>query len=141
METGDGQTLKQAVSNALEKTHKGSADYPFRVELANYVTPGRVEVHLHAALTESGLVLEGQDLGDLVKQLFGDSDYEYWVTVGWQDVARVEGLLTSELGVEKGRPVLEMMRMAWESGMFQTDVDFRKWLETHEISSEFASYA
>ncbi len=34
METGDGQTLKQAVSNALEKTHKGSADYPFRVELA-----------------------------------------------------------------------------------------------------------
>ncbi|TDI56541.1 MAG: hypothetical protein E2O96_02720 [Acidobacteria bacterium] len=107
----------------------------------NYVTPGRVEVHLHAALTESGLVLEGQDLGDLVKQLFGDSDYEYWVTVGWQDVARVEGLLTSELGVEKGRPVLEMMRMAWESGMFQTDVDFRKWLETHEISSEFASYA
>ena len=42
----------------------------------------RVSVCLRAAITEEGdLQLEGQDVGSLVQEFWGDFDYEYWITV------------------------------------------------------------
>lgn len=43
----------------------------------------RVRVVLDAVIEKPGgdLVLEGQDLGAAVREMWGDSDYEYWVTV------------------------------------------------------------
>lgn len=36
---------------------------------------------VRASIDESGLVIEGHDMGPLVEQIFGDSDYEYWYRV------------------------------------------------------------
>ena len=89
--------LRNTVEETVKTIHPGSDDDPHRVELANYVTLGEVEVHFSAYLGDSGLVIEGQDLGELVEQLFDDTDYEYWVYVAWDDVSRVEALLRTEL--------------------------------------------
>jgi hypothetical protein len=41
-----------------------------------------ISISLTATINSDGaLVLEGQDLGPRVKAYWGDSDYEYWVTV------------------------------------------------------------
>lgn len=133
-------SLRKTVGETIKTVHSGSDEYPHRVELANYVTPGEVEVHLSAYLGESGLVIAGQDFGELVERLFHDTDYEYWVYVDWDDVPRVDTLLRTELEAEQGPSVLELLRIAWDEEKFETDVDFRNWLNKHGISSRFASY-
>lgn len=32
------------------------------------------------------------------------------------------------------------MRQAWSRGLFETDVDFRRWLNAIHVPSEFPSY-
>lgn len=77
MDDDTRSNLRNTVEETIKTVHPGSADYPHRVELVNNVTPGRVEVHLSAYLGESGLVIAGQDFGELVQRLFGDTDYGY----------------------------------------------------------------
>ena len=45
--------------------------------LCNYHSD-RVDVHVYADLIDGELSLSGQDLGPLVEESWGDSDYEYW---------------------------------------------------------------
>lgn len=135
-----GAHLRRIVEETIKTIHPGSAEYPHRVELANYVTPAEVEVHLWAYLGESGLVVAGQDFGELVERLHHDTDYEYWVSVDWDDVPRVEALLRTELQAHKRPSVFELLRIAWDKGRFKTDVDFTNWLSDHGINSKFASY-
>jgi hypothetical protein len=53
---------------------------------------------------ESGdLVLEGQDVGALPREMFGDSDYEWWVTVAAADKPAV----LAALRAEHGEPAVE----------------------------------
>ena len=126
--------------DALQHVDKGANEYPFRVVLTSFMTPSGIQVNLRARLDESGLVIAGQDIGELVRKLFGDLDHEYWLTVGWGHVGQVEDLLRSELN-EGLRPVLlELLTMAWGRGFFESDVDFREWLERHAIPFEFFSY-
>ena len=43
---------------------------------------GSTSIHIDARITEEGdLLLSGQDIGEIPEQFFGDSDYEYWLTV------------------------------------------------------------
>lgn len=66
------------------------------------------------------LVLEGYDLGEMVKRLWDDSDYEYWLTV---DKRYKDTVL---LWLIKDR--------------FENEVDFRNWLTEKHIPSTFTSY-
>ena len=76
---------------------------------------------LEAILKENGdLVLEGYDLGDVVKEAWGDDDYEYWLTVNKEHVLKV---------------LLELIK-----DQFTTSSGFRKWLESKDIPSEFDSW-
>ena len=52
--------------------------------------------------------------------MFGDTDYEYWLTVHSQNVPKV---------------LLELIK-----DRFQDETDFRKWLESKDIPSEFHNY-
>jgi hypothetical protein len=52
--------------------------------------------------------------------MFGDTDYEYWLTVHSQNVPKVR---------------LELIK-----DTFQDETDFRKWLESKDIPSEFHNY-
>jgi hypothetical protein len=76
---------------------------------------------LYAKIAENGdLVLDGCDAGELVEQMFGDWDYEYWLTIPekFKD--------TILLNLIKDR--------------FTTEHEFRKWLDQLEIPSEFSFY-
>ena len=43
---------------------------------------GSTSIHIDARITEEGdLLLSGQDIGEIPEQFFGDSDYEYWLTI------------------------------------------------------------
>ena len=43
---------------------------------------GSTSIHIDARITEEGdLLLSGQDIGEIPEKFFGDSDYEYWLTV------------------------------------------------------------
>jgi 6-pyruvoyl-tetrahydropterin synthase len=81
----------------------------------------RVSVNLTAKILENGdLILEGQDLGNLVKETFGDSDYEYVLKI------KAEFKDTMLLNLIKER--------------FANDSDFRAWLDEKGILSEFWSF-
>ena len=139
MEQGESHPLRRDVEEALEATHVGSAEYPYRVELATVYLP-QVEVHLRAALREEGLVIEGQDFGEDVERFYGEDEIEYSNTVSWDDVRGVEELLRSALGVENGLSVLELLQLAFDRGVFQTDKEYRELLVANGIEVSIATY-
>lgn len=46
----------------------------------------RIRVEVKAILSENGLTVSGYDIGEYVKEHFGDSDYEYNLTVKATDL-------------------------------------------------------
>jgi hypothetical protein len=55
-------------------------DRPLKVILVEQ--RGETSIHVSAAILENGdLELSGQDVGKAPSAIFGDSDYEYWLTV------------------------------------------------------------
>jgi hypothetical protein len=43
---------------------------------------GSTSIHIDVRIDDSGdLLFSGQDIGDAPEEIFGDSDYEYWLTV------------------------------------------------------------
>ena len=43
---------------------------------------GSTSIHIDMHINENGdLLFSGQDIGEEPEQFFGDSDYEYWLTV------------------------------------------------------------
>ena len=43
---------------------------------------GATSIHIDMRLKEDGdLLFSGQDIGDAPEEIFGDSDYEYWLTI------------------------------------------------------------
>ncbi len=90
------------------------------VELLREITE-RDKRYLDAKIDESGnLLLEGYDIGDSVEEFWGDSDYEYWLTVSheWKDTVLL--LLIKE--------------------KFKLSSDFQIWLESKEIPCKFESW-
>lgn len=84
-------------------------------------TIGDERHRLDAVLGAAGdLVLEGQDLGRSVEEIFGDSDFEYWRTVAAAHVPRV---------------LLQLIK-----DRFHSESEFHAWLETNGIPSEFSCY-
>ena len=78
--------------------------------------------YLDAVIRENGdLVLSGQDLGEFVEQVWGDWDYEYWVTV------------KSDY---KDTVLLHLIK-----DKFDSETKFQEWLKSKDIPSEFTSYA
>ncbi len=82
---------------------------------------GKNARHVSARVEDSwDLVLSGQDMGETVEQVFRESEYEYWLTVRAGDVPKV---------------LLELMKER-----FKDETDFRGWLETKGIPSEFHNW-
>jgi hypothetical protein len=60
--------------------HDPSTRPPCSIRL--YESRGDTTILIDAEIAESGsLQVYGQDLGDAPRQFWGDSDYEYWVTI------------------------------------------------------------
>jgi hypothetical protein len=73
---------------------------------------------VEVVVTESGdLVMEGQDVGEAPREFFGDSDYEYWVTVrGSGKDAVLLRLLADRFGPE-GAPSSAFMEWLTANGI------------------------
>ena len=82
----------------------------------------RGSIFLEARIKENGdLQLEGQDIGPLVEEMWGDSDYEYWLTV------------------DKDYKDTVLLRLIKER--FSRETEFKKWLEEKQIPFNFMTYA
>jgi hypothetical protein len=76
---------------------------------------------LQAYIDDNGdLVLAGYDLGESVREVWGDSDYEYWRRVRAEHVPEV---------------LLQLLKER-----FSVDTEFRQWLETNGIKAELQSW-
>jgi len=81
---------------------------------------------LEIFIDENGnLVFEGYDIGDFVKEYWGDSDYEYWLSI------KAEHVLTV---------LLSLIKECFDKGLFKNDSEFRSWLEKNGIPSNFQSW-
>ena len=69
---------------------------------------------------EGDLVLEGYDFGKSVEDFWGDDDYEFWRVVKAEDVPKV---------------LLELIK-----DRFNSDTDFKNWLDSKGIKSLFDSW-
>jgi hypothetical protein len=83
--------------------------------------PGETSIHISAEIREDGdLQLSGQDIGKVPLEVFGDSDYEYWLRVpaAQKDLlllALIEALYKGDVGaVSKLRALLEARKIPCE---------------------------
>jgi hypothetical protein len=80
---------------------------------------------LSVAFNERGdLVMEGQDVGRAPEEVFGDDDYEYWVTVPAD---------------QKDRLLLHLVKALVDEGATPSS-SFMAWLKEREIPYEFSSF-
>ena len=86
---------------------------------------GSTSMFIDAEIDKEGrFVLSGQDIGDLPKEHFGDSDYEYWVVVP-QD--------------QKDRVLLALMKKLYQ-GDSKVVSAFMELLKSNGIPYEFGSW-
>jgi hypothetical protein len=94
------------------------------------------------SFTEQGdLRLSAQDVGDGPRESWGDSDYEWWVTVRATETPRLLALLRDQvtlLPVERD-DLLWLIREKFR-GRSSAASEFREWLELNGIPYEFFSY-
>jgi hypothetical protein len=91
-----------------------------KIKLMEFKTE-RDSRYLDAKIDNDGnLVLEGYDIGDSVEEFWGDSDYEYWLTVSQEYKDTVLLLLIQE--------------------RFESSSEFKMWLESKEIPHKFDSW-
>jgi hypothetical protein len=63
-------------------------DSELRVKLVE--EHGKTSIFIDAYIdNDGGLVISGQDLGEFPEKYWGDSDYEYWLTISAKDKDRV----------------------------------------------------
>lgn len=95
------------------------------VKIARREEPG-ITISIHARLNSDGsLRLEGGDIGERVKELWGDDDYEYWVDVPASEVGRLLLLLLKEK----------------YDGDLQAVSNFKTLCESNAIAHSFFSWA
>ncbi len=86
--------------------------------------PEGTSIRLDGTIRPDGdLVLEGFDVGDLPKRVFGDAEYAYALKIPAREKDALLLLILAELFQENGK-------------RFLNDADFRAWLEDQGIASE-----
>lgn len=95
-----------------------------------------IKIDIEARFEGDALVVEGYDIGKRVKEYWGDSDYEYSVTVAPQNVLLLFSVLVIPLGDRQGL-LNEIARRFHTNTCFS---DFRKLLEDNHIPSSGFSW-
>jgi hypothetical protein len=73
----------------------------YRVTLFHIDTP-EIKVDIQAYFENENLIIEGYDIGQRVKDWFGDSDYEYKTTIFEKEVKKLYPLMQVREGDKKG---------------------------------------
>jgi hypothetical protein len=86
---------------------------------------GTTTIHIDAEITDEGdLLFSGQDLGQAPRELWGDSDYEYWLTI---------------MAPNKDQVLLALIEKLY-SGNPSLISELKDYLESKGIPCEFHSY-
>jgi hypothetical protein len=94
-----------------------------KVELARQ--GGATSIYIDVQINDKGdLLFSGQDIGDAPDEIFGDLDYEYWLTVP---------------AAEKDRVLLALIEKFYR-GNASVVSEFRELLESKNIPCHFHSY-
>lgn len=88
-------------------------------------TKGATSIHIDAEITDKGdLLLSGQDVGQAPRELLGDSDYEYWLTIR---------------APNKDQVLLALIQKLY-AGNTSVISELKDYLESKGIPCEFSSY-
>jgi hypothetical protein len=103
--------------------------------LCEYKDGSRLWVNVWAAIRNGCLLISGQDLGDIVRERFCDSDYEYWYSF---DVENTKLLFTnlSEQNPELDAKELLNNNFSGLSGC----IELRSFCEKFGVKYDFSSY-
>ena len=86
---------------------------------------GSTSIHIDMRLNENGdLLFSGQDIGDAPEEIFGSSDYEYWLTVP---------------AAEKDRLLLALLEKHY-AGDAMVVSSLREFMESKQIPCQFYSH-
>ena len=86
---------------------------------------GSTSICIDARIEDNGdLRFSGQDIGEAPEEIFGDSDYEYWLTIP---------------AAEKDRLLLALIEQAYQ-GNASVVSEFREFLESKGIPHAFHSF-
>jgi hypothetical protein len=86
---------------------------------------GATSIYIDVQIDDEGdLLFSGQDIGDAPEEIFGDLDYEYWLTVP---------------AAEKDRVLLALIQKFYH-GDASVISEFRKLLESKAIPHRFNSF-
>jgi hypothetical protein len=77
-----------------------------------YRQQGETTIHIEARITETGAVeVSGQDVGKAPQELWGDDDYEYWVTVAPEQKDRLLLALLEALYRDNPHAVVDLKEL------------------------------
>jgi hypothetical protein len=82
----------------------------------------RVDLRLE---DDGAIVLEGQDMGPTVEEVWGDTDYEFWVRVALPSLPKL---------------AFELLREKF-AGRLDAVEAFRDWCRAHGVEHKFGNYA
>lgn len=86
---------------------------------------GPTSIHIDVRIEENGdLRLSGQDIGEAPEAIFGDSDYEYWLTVP---------------AAEKDRVLLALIDKLYRGNPSAVS-ELKEFLEARNIACSFHTY-
>ena len=86
---------------------------------------GDTSIHIDVRIKENGdLLFSGQDIGDAPEEIFGDIDYEYWLTVP---------------ASEKDRLLLALIEKNYAGDAMVVSA-LREFMESKDISCGFYSH-
>jgi hypothetical protein len=111
--------------------------------------PSGLTSHAEAYINEGGdLVVEVQDFGQQLEQLFGDTDYEWWVIVRASQKQRLVRSLLEQHGhtppdedtSERDALLLSLIERQF-GGRPSAPSDLRKWLTETEVPYEVSTYS
>ena len=100
--------------------------------LCNYRSE-RVDIHVTADLSHGSLTFSGQDLGPFVREVWGDSDYEYWYSFSAEETAKLASVIDGETNLESAL----LREFSGKDGCRM----LRKVCAEHGIQYRFTSYA
>jgi hypothetical protein len=83
----------------------------------------RIRIDIRLGFEGERLKLDGYDIGETVREIWGDSDYEYFLTVAGEELEKLYRLSGIEVG--RKRELVEHLAVS---------------LSTHEAFSKFKDY-
>jgi hypothetical protein len=97
----------------------------------------QIRIDIRLGFEGEKLKLDGYDIGETVREIWGDSDYEYFITVAGEALEKLYRLS----GIEVGRKQELVDHLAKTFSLNEAFSSFREYLTASEIGFESFTWA